>query len=234
MLCLKSIIEFTLLLIIARVDTSFSQRRPRPFPRSAIYSATLKTNKYSKLCAECTFHGTNHFFDTEQNRGYVSWWFGKTANDEGNQDGFSNFKDVFFGDDQKMFLIMDSKSQDRSADCAIIEHQPSVFNQSWSHGAKYEGIVWFTPQVLAHRFTNVYPYFVQGEIYPSEYYEAVEYPYQPLGYKNHVCEMWYGNMIQNATIKAEQFEFVNEMGCKPPEQNDWEVKKSDNIEIVLI
>ena len=230
----NSIIRYSFLLIIAVANISSSERRPRPFPKSAIYSANLKTNKYSKLCLECTFYGSNHFFDTKQDRGYVSWWFGKTANDHDNQDGFSNFKDVFHGDEQKMFLIMDSQSKDGSADCTRVDnYKASVFNLTWSDGAKYEGIVWFTPQVLAHKFSNVYPYFIQGEIYPSEYYEAVEYPYQPLGYKNHVSEMWYYNMEMNVTIKPEKFEFVSELGCQPHSQKDLEVVASD-IEIVLV
>ena len=233
MISLKSIFLLSLLWTVVLAGTSLSDRRPRLFPKSAIYSATLKTNSFSNLCSDCTFYGSNHFFDTVADRGYISWWYGKTVNDDVNQKGFTNFKDVMFGDEQKMYLMMDSKLHDGSTDCLVIDHKQSVFNQSWSEGAKYEGIVWFTPQVLAYKFTNVYPYFVQGEVYPSEYYEAVEYPYQPLGYKNHVSEMWYGSMVMDALIKPEQFEFVKEMGCKPPGLIDWESTMNDKIEIVL-
>ena len=57
------------------------------------------------------------------------------------------------------------------AACTLVEPYPApIFNHSWAQGAVYKGVRWFHKR-LCRTFTGVYPFFIQGEIRVSDYYE---------------------------------------------------------------
>ena len=61
-----------------------------------------------------------------------------------------------------------------------------VYNETWSADARYVGLEWFHGK-FCRKFENTYPFFVQGELYESVYYEEVSLGL-PAGYVNPVAE----------------------------------------------
>ena len=101
------------------------------------------------------------------------------------------------GNKQKMFLIQDGGQrdgeEDSKASCTLIDSYTNpIFNNSWSEGARYIGTAYFKNE-LCKKFDNVYPFFIQGEVYAGFYYESIfAFPYfynmflSPLNYQKHV------------------------------------------------
>ena len=61
-----------------------------------------------------------------------------------------------------------------------------IYNETWSADARYVGLEWFHGK-FCRKFENTYPFFVQGELYESVYYEEVSSGL-PAGYVNPVAE----------------------------------------------
>ena len=96
------------------------------------------------------------------------------------------------GKKQKMFLVQDGgeKGDDSKATCTLITpYKNPIFNNSWSEEAIYVGTVFFKNE-LCRKFDNVYPYFIQGEVYPGSYYESI-FSGLPKGFVNEVETFWY-------------------------------------------
>jgi hypothetical protein len=167
--------------------------KPRPFPRRSVYVARLVTNANSKLCANCTFNG-KHYFDASPGKlyGFVQWVYGKSA--ERDVSKLTNFMDVFLGNQQKMVMVTDqsqasvSGSLETKASCMIIPHTDKVFNETWATNAKYLGDVFWHGR-LARKFSGVFPFFIQGEVYEGFYYEDALSPFHPVGYENQVMDL---------------------------------------------
>ncbi len=191
------IITFTLLIdnnIINAANHNIANRdsenTPNPFPTAATYTAHLITTSRSRLCPQCTFSG-KHYYNADPNKqyGHVQWFYGAT--NDTTKSTYINFGDIFMGKKQKMFLVQDGggKGDDSKATCTLITpYKNPIFNNSWSEEAKYVGNVFFKNE-LCKKFANVYPYFIQGEVYPGFYYESI-FTGLPKGFVNGKIKMF--------------------------------------------
>lgn len=183
-------------------------RAPRPFPTAASYTAHLVTTNASKLCAECTFDGRHHFdADPAKSYGHVAWLYGPTAAPLRRV----NFMDVFLGAREEMILVQDLGHG--AAQCVKVSPYPApVFNRSWAAGAEYAGVVWFQRR-LCHSWTGVYPFFIQGEVRASTYYEDV-FSGRPAGFVNAVETFWYDAAdFEVGPVAQEWFLATLELNC---------------------
>ena len=207
-------------LLSARAEVA-PARLPNPFPAAATYTAHLRTTSRSKLCATCTFDGEHHYnSDPSRLYGHVAWYYGPSNRTA----AFINFLDVFLGAKQQMFLVSEqppAKGQAEvrapaEAQCTLIEPYPApIFNHSWAAGAAYVGTRWFH-QRLCREWTGVYPYFIQGEVRVSRYFEDV-FTGLPAGFINEVEEFWYDvTTFSTATPADSLFTEVAALNCSSP------------------
>ena len=87
-----------------------------------------------------------------------------------------------------------------------------IFNTTWSDSAEYAGIGWFHGR-LTRQWSNVYPYFIQGEVYPSIYYEDF-FTGLPAGFTNQVEDFWYD--AEDFLVKSPEdryFTAVQDLNC---------------------
>ena len=192
---------------------------PRDFPLAASYTAHLVTNARSALCANCTFDGTHHInADPAKQYGLVQWVYGAT-NDTARR-SYVNFATVFLGAKQQMLMVQQggkgSTAASSAASCTLIAPYPApIFNASWSAGAAFVGVEWFQQRLCRH-WTGVYPFFIQGEVYASDYFEDLVTG-QPVGFVNEVETFWYGADFRAEAVPDTLFEGVASMGCAAPE-----------------
>ena len=68
------------------------------------------------------------------------------------------------------------------------------------------------------KFSGVFPFFVQGEVYEGDYFEEALYPFRPVGYSNKVMDMWFEEDFKaEEEIKDDVFSSVKAVeGCKAP------------------
>jgi hypothetical protein len=162
------------LAVMATTAAGWQHVRPSPFPHAASYVAHLRTTAKSKLCARCTFDGRHHYnSDPSKLYGHVAWYYGPTNRST----PFVNFLDVFLGARQQMFLVSGSAAGEASC-TKVAPYPPPIFNKSWANGATYQGAHWFHER-LCHHWSGVYPFFIQGEVYASEYYQDFVRRLQP-------------------------------------------------------
>jgi hypothetical protein len=192
--------------------TVFASMQPSPFPKAAAYTAHLRTTNLSKLCASCTFDG-RHAYDSDPSKlyGHVAWLYGPTSKPKS---AYINFFDIFLGVEQKMFLIQDDGGE--NASCTLVAPYPApIFNSSWAMGAKYRGVGWFHER-LTHRWEGVYPFFIQGEVYPSVYHEDF-FTRLPVGFVNEVEEFWYDAAeFVVGSPDSDMFLAVHSLNCSTP------------------
>lgn len=128
------------------------------------------------------------------------------------------------------------------AGCMIIPHPDPVFNASWAASARYEGTKFFRGR-LVRKFAGVFPFFVQGEVYESTYYEEALAPHRPVGFVNRVVEMWYETDFE-ADLRKEKWgddvftsvlSLVEQKVCKPvgPPPHTDALKKSSVEQVEL-
>ena len=65
------------------------------------------------------------------------------------------------------------------------------------------------------KFDNVYPYFIQGEVYPGSYYESI-FSGLPKGFVNEVETFWYDIDFDINIPNDEFFVGVESMDCQAP------------------
>ena len=185
-----------------------ANRLPNQFPASGSYFAHLSTSSKSKLCSKCEFEGIHHFnSDPDKLYGHVAWIYYARNKPELK----TNFIDIFLGSQQEMYLNQGEANLNSSTEnsCFLIkDYNLPIFNTTWSAEAKYEGTEWFHGQ-LCHKFSHVYPFFIQGEQFESDYYESV-FTELPCGYSNDVAEIWYEWMLSDdkPSIPSDQL-FLN-------------------------
>ena len=132
---------------------------------------------------------------------------------------FVNFADIFMGNKQKMFLIQDGGQkdgeEDSKASCTLIDSYTNpIFNNSWSKGSRYVGTAYFKNE-LCKKFDNVYPFFIQGEVYPGFYYESI-FSGLPKGFVNEVETFWYDSDFDVQVPDDKFFTGVEAMSCASP------------------
>jgi hypothetical protein len=160
-----SSLGYLVLLFAAISSNTNAEIVPADFPTAASYDCVLFTTNASSLCAECTFFGRHHF-SVASNDGYVQWMYGTSVADVST---YVNFLDVFRGDENLMYMVQDVNSK---ALCLELPYEDPLFNLTWSAEAVFEGHQWYDGR-LTRKFGNVYPFFIQGEVAVSTYYEDV-------------------------------------------------------------
>ena len=205
-------------LALAKVEAANAKITPKPFPRAATYTAHLVTTNKSRLCPSCTFDG-KHYYNSDDKKlyGHVQWFYGAT--NDTSKKTFVNFADIFMGNKQKMFLIQDGGQrdgeEDSKASCTLIDSYTNpIFNNSWSEGARYIGTAYFKNE-LCKKFDNVYPFFIQGEVYPGFYYESI-FSGLPKGFVNEVETFWYDSDFDVQVPDDKFFTGVEAMSCASP------------------
>ena len=191
---------------------------PRPFPAAATYTAHLVTTEKSQLCSRCTFDGLHHYnSDPSKAFGHVAWFYGPTNNASDRV----SFLDIFLGAKQQMFLVQDTgptpRPGEHSAECMKVAPYPApIFNHTWAADAQYMGTAYYQHR-MCHAWSGVYPFFIQGEIYPSVYYEDV-FTGLPVGFTNEVEQFWYDTNFAAAVPADELFTNVASLNCSsaPP------------------
>jgi len=197
-----------LIIFLCLLSVAFSAKEPLPFPSSASYSCTLTTTNASTLCPLCSFEGT-HYYSTDTNMGFVQWIYGPTDDPSDRV----NFLDVFHGDDEKMLMVQDVAGKPV---CLDIPFSDPIFDKTWAEGAVYEGTVWFEGR-LARKFSNTYPYFVQGEVAISDYYEDV-FSNLPVAFVNIFATLLYSEDFKAVEPDAAIFTAVEELQCLAPSE----------------
>ena len=220
------IITLSLLLLLFISNSHGQKITPRPFPTAATYTAHLITTNKSRLCPDCTFDG-KHYYNADKNKqyGHVQWFYGPT--NDTSKSSYVNFADIFLGNKQQMYLIQDdgirnnnnnnnnNNIDDSKASCTLIApYKNPIFNNSWSEEAIYVGTVFFKNE-LCRKFDNVYPYFIQGEVYPGSYYESI-FSGLPKGFVNEVETFWYDIDFDINIPNDEFFVGVESMDCQAP------------------
>mmetsp|Transcript_37760 Transcript_37760/g.99851 ORF Transcript_37760/g.99851 Transcript_37760/m.99851 type:complete len:222 (+) Transcript_37760:61-726(+) len=187
---------------------------PTAFPPAATYTAHLVTTNASKLCSLCTFDG-RHYYNSNPDKlyGHVAWVYGPSDKSE----PYVNFIDIFLGHRREMYLITDEGGG--SAHCnRIAPYLADIFNASWANGASYLGVQWFHGR-LCHVWDGVYPYFIQGEVAASTYFEDA-FTRLPAGYVNMFESFWYDadTFVIRPEPDDEMFTSVLNLNCSaaPP------------------
>jgi len=180
--------------------------QPQPFPPSASYTCTLTTTNSSSLCPLCTFEGQHHY-STDANMGFVQWVYGPIADPADRV----NFMDVFHSNDDKMLMVQDIHSKPL---CIDIPYPDPIFNKTWAADAVDEGHVWFEGR-LTRKFSNTFPYFIQGEVAVSDYYEDV-FTNLPVAFVNVFATLLYKDDFAAVEPDANVFTAVEELHCVAP------------------
>ena len=170
------------------------------FPAGGSYYAALYSDYKSTLCAGCIFEGY-HYFNSDPSKQYalIQWKYHYI--NESNI--YYNFDTLFQGKANRFYMISSNpinitqpddiftEIQIQSTNCIEIPYFQPIFNYSWNNDAKYMGLYWFENR-LTYRWTNVYPFIIQGEVAISDYFQDV-YTMDPRGFNSSLDTIIYGS-----------------------------------------